>query len=376
MGCLAFRWARLTPYDFVRVALAAILLVAAGLKCHQLATSPVLGDGLLDSRWLLMATVEFELFFGLWLLANLLPSWTHRAAVLCFGLFAAVSLYKALSGHASCGCFGRVEVNPWYTFTLDAAAVLSLLHWYPSGASFSSLVPSQGVVLRATAITLAWLSVGVPAALAMAIYQPAVLAEDGIILGDGNVVILEPEKWTGKRFPLLPFVGNAPDVVQVGQHSLRELLAKGEWVVLLYHHDCPICQEIISRYERRSCHSAIGPESPRVALVEMPPYGDASGGSAVPGSACLRGRLSDAKEWFAEAPIVVELRQGLVTRVRGREQLAPKPTDTPAIAQAAGNRSHPGEQRRGGLVGEVGLDGGGEAVEGVAMLLTVTSLAR
>jgi hypothetical protein len=71
MGRFTSRWAQLTPYDFVRVALAAILLIAAGLKCHQLATSSVLGDGLLDSRWVLMATVEFELFFGLWLVRSL-----------------------------------------------------------------------------------------------------------------------------------------------------------------------------------------------------------------------------------------------------------------------------------------------------------------
>ncbi|MCX7428846.1 MAG: hypothetical protein NTW96_24875 [Planctomycetia bacterium] len=197
------RPAPVSGYGAVRVALAAILFAAAGLKCHQLATSPVVGDGLLDSRWVLMATVEFELFFGLWLLANLLPKWTHRAAVSCFGLFAAVSLYKALSGYASCGCFGRVEVNPWYTFTLDTAAVLSLLRWRPSGTANSSLVPSRAFVLRATAVTLAWLSIGFPAAVAMGKYQPTLLAEDGVILGDGNLVILEPEKWIGKRFPLL-----------------------------------------------------------------------------------------------------------------------------------------------------------------------------
>ncbi|MCX7425798.1 MAG: hypothetical protein NTW96_09300 [Planctomycetia bacterium] len=200
---ISFRWAHLAPYDLVRVALAAILLVVAGLKCHQLATSPVPGDGLLDSRWLLMATVEFELFFGLWLLANLLPKWTHRAAVACFALFAAVSLYKALSGHASCGCFGRVEVNPSYTFVLDGAAVLALLRWRPRGlfrflwskngtvpfSEDSAPVSSRPFVLRAMGVALVWASVGLPAAVAVGMYEPAMLAEDGIILGDGNLVL-------------------------------------------------------------------------------------------------------------------------------------------------------------------------------------------
>ncbi len=41
------RRVRIAPYDLVRVLLAPILLVAAGLKCDQLATSPVMGEGVL-----------------------------------------------------------------------------------------------------------------------------------------------------------------------------------------------------------------------------------------------------------------------------------------------------------------------------------------
>jgi hypothetical protein len=116
LGGLARGW---SGYDVVRIVLGVLLLSAAGLKAHQLATEPVLSTGLLDSRWLLMATVEFELLFGLWLLGNIWPKPTWAAALACFGLFTCVSLYKALSGYATCGCFGRVSVNPWYTATLD-----------------------------------------------------------------------------------------------------------------------------------------------------------------------------------------------------------------------------------------------------------------
>jgi hypothetical protein len=47
--------------------------------------------------------VEFELFFGLWLLAGLYPKATSAVTLLCFGGFACVSLYKAISGEATCG---------------------------------------------------------------------------------------------------------------------------------------------------------------------------------------------------------------------------------------------------------------------------------
>lgn len=77
------------------ILMAAVLLTAAVLKAYQLATKPIIGTGLLDSRWLLMATVEFELFFGLWLLANIWAKPTWAAALACFGLFTVVSLCKA-----------------------------------------------------------------------------------------------------------------------------------------------------------------------------------------------------------------------------------------------------------------------------------------
>jgi hypothetical protein len=64
-----FRWA--TPL---------VLLVAAVLKAHQLATEPVFGASLLESRWLLVAVVQYELFLAFWLLSGLFP----RTAC-CFG---------------------------------------------------------------------------------------------------------------------------------------------------------------------------------------------------------------------------------------------------------------------------------------------------
>ena len=109
-------------YNRLRLVVALLLLTAAALKGYDLANGPVVGSGLLDSRWLLIGVVEMEILFGLWLLANIWPKPTWAAALACFSLFTCVSLYKALSGYASCGCFGRVPVNPWYTATLDLAS--------------------------------------------------------------------------------------------------------------------------------------------------------------------------------------------------------------------------------------------------------------
>jgi len=47
-------------YDVLRILLAAVLLIAAGLKCHQLATEPVIGHSILDARLLLIGVVAVK----------------------------------------------------------------------------------------------------------------------------------------------------------------------------------------------------------------------------------------------------------------------------------------------------------------------------
>jgi hypothetical protein len=43
-----------------------------------------------------------------------------------------ITLYKAVTGAASCGCFGSVHVNPWITlFAIDLPALLALSIFRP-----------------------------------------------------------------------------------------------------------------------------------------------------------------------------------------------------------------------------------------------------
>jgi hypothetical protein len=299
---------RLTGYDVVRIALGLLLLTAAGLKAYQLATEPVAGTGLLDSRWLLMATVEFELLFGLWLLANVWPHPTWAVALICFGLFTCVSLYKALSGHHSCGCFGSVPVNPWYSVTLDFAIVCSLLRWRPNGQEPAFTAQFRDLPLRSAAVLVIWFSLGVPVALAVVSYTPTILNKDGIIVGDGNLVILEPHAWVGSRFPLLSYIEDSSASVKPGSRPLRERLGEGEWFVVLYRHGCPRCREILDHYKRNVEQDRRGTEQGiSVAVVEMPSVAQA----ATP-DWCEVGKLRGGYRWFMKAPIAIRLRNGVV----------------------------------------------------------------
>lgn len=267
---------RLTGYDAVRVAVGVLLLTAAGLKAHQLATEPILGTGLLDSRWLLMATVEFELFFGLWLLVNIWPKPTWTAAVACFGLFAGVSLYKVLSGEASCGCFGQVQVIPWYTLMGDATAVALLAAFRPRVANTDNPVSLARLAVHATGLLAVWLVMSAPVtSWAIASFQSDT-SHDLSALGevfdppDGRpIVVLEPEKWIGEPFPLLPFIkplaGEA--LLPAEAHpDLGERLLQGKWTLVLYSTNCSECQTYLGG--RMSGRIAVEP-SHSLALVQI-----------------------------------------------------------------------------------------------------------
>jgi hypothetical protein len=299
-------------YTAVRTVLAAILIGAAVLKGHQLATEPVLGSGLLSSRVFLITLVELEWLFGVWLVAGMYPKWTWRVAVGCFGLFACVSLYKGLSGDASCGCFGRVTVSPWWTLTMDLAAVAALLLWAPreqapKGEAAHGVLARRSRLFPLGILLVVVLFAGISGAIAMASFRPAMLADDGVIIGPGNVIVLEPEKWVGKRFPLLPHIQDYPGRLAPGEQPLRERLRQGNWIVVLYHHDCPKCLNEMPKYEQLARLSAADLTAPRVVLIEIPPYGEANSVKLVPNAACVLGRLSDEKEWLVETPAELPL---------------------------------------------------------------------
>ncbi len=79
---------------------------------------------------------------------------------------------------------------------------------------------------------------GVPGAFVMSDFRGASPLAEGVVQGQGQLVLLMPEEWTGKRFPLL-------DQIDVGDR-----LAKGTWLVVLYHLGCGECQELIEQYKQ------------------------------------------------------------------------------------------------------------------------------
>lgn len=118
--------------DIVMKLLAALLLIAAILKGYQLLTEPAANNDIWSYRPFLILAVEFELALGIWLLSGLFKKAAWLTTLTCFSLFSFITLYKALSGAESCGCFGSVHVNSWITlFAIDLPAVIALALFRP-----------------------------------------------------------------------------------------------------------------------------------------------------------------------------------------------------------------------------------------------------
>jgi hypothetical protein len=290
----------LTSADVVRILLGLLLLAAAALKGHQLLTAPVTGRSVLESRGFLVALVEVEFLLGVWLLSGLFRRAAWWAALACFSAFAPVALFKALSGERDCGCFGAVEVNPWLTAALDAAAVAALLAFRPRPT------PDRrpgGQALHAAAAAALAAAVAVPSSIAMARSAPAAVSAGGDLLGNSRYVVLEPETWVGGPFPLLKHI------------DCKDNLSTGNWLVVLYRHDCSHCVESIPGYEEKAMGRA-GSGAPGIVLVAVPPYAAPGEDPVRADTACRRGRLRPSRSWFVDTPAEIELAAGKVTAAR------------------------------------------------------------
>lgn len=228
---------KLSANDIVLKLLGLLLLTAAALKGYELLTDPVANADIWSNRYFLIFTVEFELALAIWLLSGLFKKLAWLAAVACFTVFCCVTLYKALAGYGSCGCFGKVHINPWTTLlAIDLPAVVLLSVFRPKelsmrviGRPIELLKPFPSIPLLAgvTVIGLIAIAISTPA---LALKEPETATS--------TYEVLEPETWIGKELPILEHI------------DIAKQLSEGDWLILLFHHSCSTCREAIGRYRQ------------------------------------------------------------------------------------------------------------------------------
>ncbi len=288
-----------------RNSVGAVLLVAAALKAWQVIHSPALPLGPQGIPGFEPALIGLELFLGLWLTSGASPNAARRAAIGCFSLFACYTLYEALAGNTDCGCFGQVHVNPWFTFVIDAAVVLTLLSVAKPGGKDAVGARWSRRKWPVAAALLIGLLAGVGSAV---LHPKAVETVNGLTTANGGkLVILNPHRWLGHRLPVLNYIVGQNDGAALGNR-----IASGNWVVMFYHAGCGECRRTVPVYEQLAQREVISGRRAHVAFVRVPSGSGASPRGLFHSSLPMHAALDASHQWFARTPIVVELHNGVV----------------------------------------------------------------
>jgi hypothetical protein len=286
-----------TGRQAVFAALAAVLLVAAGLKAES-----VLGRGTAvvePSAALAIAAAGLECIVAAWLLSGWAAVGARRVAMGLLGVFAGIAGWRLFTGAADCGCFGRLHVHPAWTFAFDLLALLGL--W------------SLGRGARPPGNGPGPLSGGSPVRFACALLLAAVIPTAtffaaGRLLeprGGEGLVVLEPETWPGKPLPVLEYVAD---------RASRAELGSGRWTVVLFNRDCHVCQEHLARLAREARVAPPGEAAGRLRVMDVASR-DTPNAAAVP-AALKQVALRQDVQYIVEVPVEVTIAGGIVQSVR------------------------------------------------------------
>lgn len=273
-----------------------VLLVATALKIHQLLTEPIISKSFWESWEFFLIQIPLELGLGIWLISGLFRKAGWLLSLIAFGTFIIVTLHKGFIGAESCGCFGRVHVNPWITLSaIDIPIFILLAAFRPKGEKL--LPPPWPKPAH-------FFAVAIPTFILLPTIEYILITNKPPLKTDKYEVV-DTTEWAAQKqnlWPMLEYI------------DIKKQLQSGLWVVLLYHCDCPDCAKAIPLYEEMYQSFKANETAINFAFIEMPPYGDEKQQLVNPDSEVTRGRLSDAKKWFLQTPVVIVLDNGQVLK--------------------------------------------------------------
>ncbi len=268
-----------------------VLVFASVLKIHQLLTEPILSKGFWESWEFFLIQIPLELGLGIWLLCGMFRKVAWLLGLIAFAGFIGVTLQKGIIGAESCGCFGTVKVNPWITLLLvDVPLFLAFAIFRPKG---EKLLPPPWPSLRY------FLAIAIPTFILLPTIEYILITNKPPMVSEKYEVI-DVVGWANQQWPLLAHI------------DIADKLQSGEWVVLMYHNDCPDCRAAMPIYEK--FYSDLRGNNVDMAFVEMPPYEQGELQLMPAESKVNKGRLDGAKAWYVETPVVLVLRDGIVLK--------------------------------------------------------------
>jgi hypothetical protein len=131
-----------------------VLLVAAGLKLHQQThVPPQLHQGWMESSPLILPLAGCELVLGALLISGIWMAKARKIAIVAFSAFAVVAIAEGIGRQRSCGCFGAVQISPWYTAIFDICALTILLLCKPPSNMTQRHPPVARIAFAAAILT-------------------------------------------------------------------------------------------------------------------------------------------------------------------------------------------------------------------------------
>jgi thiol-disulfide isomerase/thioredoxin len=316
-----------------------VLLAAAFLKVHQLLSVPIQSKTFFESWLFYVLVAPLEIGLGIWLCCNLFRKAGWLLGTLAYLGFFALTLYRAITGAASCGCFGTVQINPWLSlFAVDVPILLLLVLFPPKGerllpppwpkASHFFGVAIPTFIILPAVMGLMYFNkppektqkyeVVNPAAWTTVAHKPKPKdANMPAVKPDPNIKAVLPVKPDTNKIELnrasavvyTPADPNAREWEMLKSIDIAQTLRSGTYVVLLYHYDCPNCKKSIPEYDRYS--KELGSDGDiKFVFIEVPPYGTAEQNPVPKDTTAISGKLDSSKKWYFETPIVALIENG------------------------------------------------------------------
>jgi hypothetical protein len=372
--------------------LAGLLLIAATvLKCHEMIDTCIPSWDVKAQAVILEAqkagedipvwkanalgfweSYEFSLFqiplefaLGVWLVCGLFRKAAWIAGTVCYLGFIGVTLTKALTGAADCGCWGLIKVDPWITlFAVDVPIFLLLLLFRPKGykllpppwpnlfylllvfvptIGIMALAPSMLVTFQPDCIKAEDKQPDESAQLRLQIHklkQDLSTTQQQIDALKQTITELQQsppkpdeneniQQSTEIESPVVDTNDAAPVVEQwdwldyVVEDDVRQQISEGLVVVMMHRFDCEVCEEMAPRYSEYYQQLVDqGAADFKIAFLSIPPYGDED---HVPRETlCIVGNLTDEQNWELMSPYVVALLDGELIKT-WEQGTAPEP---------------------------------------------------
>ncbi|MDR1477899.1 MAG: hypothetical protein LBJ00_03050 [Planctomycetaceae bacterium] len=139
----------------------------------------------------------------------------------------------------------------------------------------------------------------------MVTYKPALLRIDGQIEGDSEAVILYPQEWIGKQFPLQGYIDIPIDIPTSTGYT-----GVGKWMLILYRADCTRCEKHFVELKRRNDSGV------NIVCLEIDGLSQNALRNRFGDGKWYWGSLKSVKKWFVETPTILTIEDGSVKSVK------------------------------------------------------------